>query len=100
MNSNKTRAMKLEWLIPLVVAAGALALRAALVSPERVVWGDEPFYLWNARNLATGRGYTFFNGVPDVYLTPLYPLLIAGLYFILHNLELASRLATSSWARH
>ena len=92
MNSNETRAMKLEWLIPLAVAAGALALRAALASPERVVWGDEPFYLWNARNLATGRGYTFFNGVPDVYLTPLYPLLIAGLYLVSHNLELVSRL--------
>ena len=92
MNNNDTLSMKLEWLIPLAVAAGALVLRALLASPERVVWGDEPFYLWNALNLAIGRGYTFFNGVPDVYLTPLYPLLIAGLYLISHNLELASRL--------
>jgi 4-amino-4-deoxy-L-arabinose transferase-like glycosyltransferase len=88
----ESRRTWLWWLIPLAATAGALALRALLASPTRVVWGDEPFYLWDARNLALGRGYTFFNGVPDVYLTPLYPLLIAGLYLLLHNLELASRL--------
>ncbi|MGC8825437.1 MAG: ArnT family glycosyltransferase [Anaerolineae bacterium] len=81
-----------EWLIPAAIAVAALALRAALASPARVVWGDEPFYLWDGYNLASGRGYTFFNGRPDVYLTPLYPLVIASLYLILHNLELASRL--------
>lgn len=81
-----------EWLIPAVIAVAALALRAALANPARVVWGDEPFYLWDGYNLAAGRGYTFFNGRPDIYLTPLYPLVIAGLYLILHNLELASRL--------
>ncbi|MGQ9667364.1 MAG: glycosyltransferase family 39 protein, partial [Anaerolineae bacterium] len=80
------------WLIPIAITLGALILRAVLASPARVVWGDEPFYLWDGCNLATGRGYTFFNGRPDVYLTPLYPLVIAGLYLILHNLELASRL--------
>lgn len=92
MKSARWHWRKTEWWIPCVIAAGALALRALLVSPDRVVWGDEPFYLWDARNLATGRGYTFFNGKPDVYLTPLFPLVIAGLYLVLHNLELASRL--------
>jgi 4-amino-4-deoxy-L-arabinose transferase-like glycosyltransferase len=81
-----------DWALPLVVALLALIARAMLASADRVVWGDEPFYLWNARNLVTGRGYSFFNGAPDVYLTPLYPLVIAGLYLVLQNLELASRL--------
>lgn len=81
-----------EWVIPTLVALAALIVRAFLARPDRVVWGDEPFYLWDAYNLATGRGYTFFNGRPDVYLTPLFPLVAAGLYLILHNLELASRL--------
>lgn len=86
------RSLAGTWRIPIAIALGALILRAVLASPARVVWGDEPFYLWDGYNLATGRGYTFFNGRPDVYLTPLYPLVIAGLYLILHNLELASRL--------
>ena len=81
-----------DWAIPLAVALAALIARAALAQADRVVWGDEPFYLWNAHNLVTGRGYSFFNGVPDVYLTPLYPLVVAGLYLVLQNLELASRL--------
>ncbi len=89
---DKLRRLAGEWAVPVVIAMGALALRAVLASPTRVVWGDEPFYLWDGYHLATGRGYTFFHGRPDVYLTPLYPLVIAGLYLILRNLELASRL--------
>ncbi len=81
-----------EWLVPAAIAVAALVLRAAIASPTRVVWGDEPFYLWDGYHLATGRGYTFFNGRPDIYLMPLYPLVIAGLYLVLRNLELASRL--------
>ena len=90
--NRNARLHTVDWAIPLAVTAGALVLRSLLAGADRVVWGDEPFYLWNARNLITGRGYSFFNGVPDVYLTPLYPLLIAGLYLIFQNLELASRL--------
>jgi len=82
-----------DWLLLALLVAAGLVLRAILARPDRVVWGDEPFYLWNARNLALGRGYTFFNGVPDVYLTPLFPLLVAGAYFLLHDVELISRLA-------
>jgi len=73
-----------------LIAGLALAYRAWLLSGGRIVWGDEPFYLWLAQNLAEGRGYTFFQGRPDVYLTPLFPFLNAGLYLLLGNLEWAS----------
>lgn len=78
------------WLIAAIVLA-AMALRALLASPERVVWGDEPFYLWLGRNWLTGRGYTF-TGYSDVHHTPLYPLLTGLLYLVTHDLELSSRL--------
>ena len=91
MNRLKTL-LQSEWLWPLALTLTGVALRLALADPARVVWGDEPFYLWDGQNLALGRGYSFFQGVADVYLTPLFPLLIAGLYLLLHNLELASRL--------
>jgi len=64
------------------LAAWALLARVvALLQPQRIVWGDEPFYLWLGRNWLTGRGYSF-TGYPDVHHTPLYPLL-SGLSYLL-----------------
>lgn len=65
--------------------------RWLLASPARVVWGDEPFYLWIGRNWLTGHGYTF-TGYSDVHHTAGYPLLAGLLYLVTGNLELASRL--------
>lgn len=78
------------WALPALVLATAL-WRWFLASPTRVVWGDEPFYLWIGRNWLTGRGYTF-TGYSDVHHTAGYPLLSGLLYLITGNLELASRL--------
>jgi hypothetical protein len=64
------------------VAAWALLVRLfALFQPQRIVWGDEPFYLWLGRNWLTGQGYSF-TGYPDVHHTPLYPLL-SGVSYLL-----------------
>lgn len=79
------------WLPLLLIVAGTALLRWLLASPERVVWGDEPFYLWIGRNWLTGRGYTF-TGYSDVHHTAGYPLLSGLLYLVTGNLELASRL--------
>jgi len=59
----------------------ALVRLVALLQPQRIVWGDEPFYLWLGRNWLTGQGYSF-TGYPDVHHTPLYPL-ISGLFYLL-----------------
>jgi 4-amino-4-deoxy-L-arabinose transferase-like glycosyltransferase len=53
----------------------------ALAQPQRMVWGDEPFYLWLGRNWLTGQGYSF-TGYSDVHHTPMYPLL-SGLFYLL-----------------
>jgi hypothetical protein len=64
------------------IAGWALLVRLiALLQPQRIVWGDEPFYLWLGRNWLTGKGYSF-TGYPDVHHTPLYPLL-SGLSYLL-----------------
>ena len=79
-----------EVLIVVVLAVWAALVRvAALVQPQRIVWGDEPFYLWLGRNWLTGRGYSF-TGYSDVHHTPMYPLLSGLFYLVTHNLELAS----------
>jgi 4-amino-4-deoxy-L-arabinose transferase-like glycosyltransferase len=69
--------------------SAALVRVFALVQPQRIVWGDEPFYLWLGRNWLTGRGYSF-TGYSDVHHTPMYPLLSGVFYLLTHNLELAS----------
>lgn len=78
-----------------VLALGALGIWTALVrlvallQPQRIVWGDEPFYLWLGRNWLTGQGYSF-TGYSDVHHTPAYPLLSGVFYLLTRNLELAS----------
>lgn len=69
----------------------ALGLRLALSQMDRVVWGDEPFYLWLGRNWIEGRGFTF-TGHPDVHHGPLYPWLVGLLYAVTHDLALASEI--------
>jgi len=74
----------------LTLIAGALRVVSVTTLP-RIVWGDEPFYLWLGRNWLTGHGYTF-TGYNDVHHTPLYPLASGLLYLVTGNLELASNI--------
>jgi len=76
----------------LLLGIGVLVafVRVLAVSlPQRIVWGDEPFYLWLGRNWLTGRGYSF-TGYSDIHHTPGYPFLSGIFYLITGNLELAS----------
>ncbi len=55
----------------------ALAVRIYWISQPRIVWGDEPFYLWLGQSLLAGEGYRFF-GISGVHFSPLFPLLAAA----------------------
>ena len=66
----------------------------ALAQPQRMVWGDEPFYLWLGRNWLTGQGYSF-TGYSDVHHTPMYPLL-SGLFYLLTRNLVIGEAATAS----
>ena len=75
-----------------VLSVWAAGVRvAALLQPYRMVWGDEPFYLWLGRNWLSGRGYSF-TGYSDVHHTPMYPLLSGVFYLVTHDMELASNI--------
>jgi len=79
-----------------LLAPAALALVAFLVrfrfsGYDRIVWGDEPFYLWLGRNWLAGRGYSFaFTGHFDYHHTPGYPLISALLFRLTGDLGRAS----------
>ena len=97
MNQTMTRMAKLrgsventpeKWIVAGLVAL-VMGVRIYLASFDRVVWGDEPFYLWLGRNWLAGQGYSF-TGYSDVHHTPLYPLLTGLLGLITGNMELAS----------
>jgi 4-amino-4-deoxy-L-arabinose transferase-like glycosyltransferase len=81
--------------LPELLTLAALGLWAAavrffgLLQPQRIVWGDEPFYLWLGRNWLTGQGYSF-TGYSDVHHTPMYPLLSGLFYLLTRDMELAS----------
>jgi 4-amino-4-deoxy-L-arabinose transferase-like glycosyltransferase len=66
-----------------------LAVRTAWAGTDRVVWGDEPFYLWLGQSWLTGHGYQFF-GYSGTHFSPLFPLLASGLGLLLGDLERGS----------
>lgn len=77
-----------RWLLAGLVLI-SLALHLFFVRGPRVIWGDEPFYLWLGKNWLTGQGYQFL-GFTDVHHPPVIPLLSGLLYLALGNLEQAS----------
>ena len=76
-------------LIAVVVRLGLT--RGVAGAPERVVWGDEPFYLWLGRNLLSGRGFEFV-GHPDVHHGPLLPIMAGLMGLLTGDLALASEI--------
>jgi len=78
-----------RWATVLLIWLAAFVVRLVLVGMDRVVWGDEPFYLWLGKNWVTGKGFAFV-GHPDVHHGPLFPVLAGLLYLLTHDLALAS----------
>ena len=65
-----------RYLILAAIALLAAAARLYAAAQSRVVWGDEPFYLWVGRSLVDGAGYQFF-GISGSHFAPLFPRLAA-----------------------
>jgi hypothetical protein len=57
----------------LLVLLVAIGIRVAYALKPHVCFGDESCYLWLARNLATGAGYTYYDGQPELHFPPLFP---------------------------
>lgn len=78
-------------LAPLGLALTTFLARFLFSGYDRIVWGDEPFYLWLGRNWLAGRGYSFaFTGHFDYHHTPGYPLIGGLLARIVGDLGRAS----------
>ncbi len=67
--------VKRHGLLAAIVLLAAV-VRVVAVAQTRVVWGDEPFYLWLGRSLLDGQGWQFF-GISAVHFAPLFPLAAA-----------------------
>jgi len=80
-----------RWWLLVAIGLIAMILRLWLVNAERVVWGDEPFYLWLGRNWVSGQGFAFV-GHPDVHHGPLFPMLAGLVYLFTDNLMAASNI--------
>lgn len=80
-----------DWLaLGLLVALGALVRLISAAAP-RVVWGDEPFYLWIGQSVWAGAGYNVM-GYSAAHFPPLFPLLAGGLARLTGSLINASNL--------
>jgi hypothetical protein len=66
-------------------------VRLVYTTLPRVVWGDEPFYLWMGQSLLAGQGYNAF-GYSGVHFPPLFALTAAALAPLAGGLLNASNL--------
>ena len=71
MNDNPRRMVRTEWLMLAGLIALALIVRLYFTTLPRVVWGDEPFYLWMGQSLLAGTGYNAF-GYSGAHFPPLF----------------------------
>jgi 4-amino-4-deoxy-L-arabinose transferase-like glycosyltransferase len=80
----------------LVILAAALLYTAGL-SPYLQGGGDDGYYLTVAKSLLEGKGFTsghLVGSPPDTYHTPLFPVLLAGLYRFFPNDYVLLKLAS------
>ena len=91
MGNSSARPRWPVWGVPVALVAAAVLLRVYYTTYARVVWGDEPFYLWIGQSLWAGHGYNFF-GYSGAHFPPLYPALAGGLALLTGSLLKASDL--------
>jgi len=72
-----------------VSLALAFAVRVHVAGIPRIVWGDEPFYLWLGQSLWAGQGYQLF-GFSGAHFPPLFPAIAGGLAYVAGGLQEAS----------
>ena len=72
-----------------LVSSGLLHTLMAL--RDRLIWGDEPIYLWLGQNWLHGRGFQLF-GFNDVHHSPGYPFLPAVVSLLTGDAAVASTL--------
>ncbi len=79
------------WIPPIFLAALSFLVRWRYAGAERIVWGDEPFYMWLGRNWFRGEGYHLsFTSHWDYHHTPGYPFINAALTLITGDMKRAS----------
>ncbi len=79
------------WLAPTLLGLLAFSVRFVYAGAERIVWGDEPFYLWLGRNWFGGQGYHMgFYEYWDYHHTPGYPFITALLTRLTGDMARAS----------
>jgi 4-amino-4-deoxy-L-arabinose transferase-like glycosyltransferase len=79
------------WVLLVLVLAVVLRILYAL--PRHACAVDESFYLWLARNLFSGEGFTYYCGEPELHFTPLFPIVLGMLQWIVGDWEAVSRVA-------
>jgi len=85
------RDAKKTWLTPALLGLLTFILRYAYAGADRIIWGDEPFYLWLGRNWFSGRGYhLWFYDYWDYHHTPGYPFITAVLTRLTGDMARAS----------
>lgn len=70
----------------------AFVLRLYFLSLAKCIEIDGSEYARLAENLLKGNGYIGLDGAPHLGLSPLYPIMIAGLALIINNIELSGRI--------
>jgi 4-amino-4-deoxy-L-arabinose transferase-like glycosyltransferase len=85
------RNVKKAWLPPTLLGLFTLLVRYIYAGLDRVVWGDEPFYLWLGRSWFNGSGYhLWFVDHWDYHHTPGYPFITAVLTLFTRDMTRAS----------
>src|SRR3989344_1944584 len=83
--------MKINWKL-LIVFILALVIRLIFLGFHNVIEEDGVGLATIGKNIVSGNGYVGIEGDVDLVYSPLYPLLVGLLSFIVRNLELAGRL--------
>ncbi len=81
----EARWRRADWLALALLLTLGIVVRLASAGYPRVVWGDEPFYLWIGQSLWAGTGFDAF-GYSAAHFPPLFPVLAGGLALLTGSL--------------